>query len=192
MTIALLLAIGSFVIFMNSSIAPPPEKITFQDNETEPMAKKIYAEISGAVVKPGVYELKSDARLEDLLELARGLSDQADKTFFARNFNLARYVQDQEKVYIPSSTEVVQGIFSQNQNLQSGGSNAQPTAAGEAEKININTASESELDTLPGIGEVTAQKIINGRPYQTVDELLSKKIVGQSVFDRIKEQIAVN
>ena len=57
--------------------------------------------------------------------------------------------------------------------------------------ININTSSQSQLEILPGIGPVTAQKIILGRPYGSVDELLGKKIVGTKVFDQIKERISV-
>ena len=58
-------------------------------------------------------------------------------------------------------------------------------------QININAASEQELDSLPGIGPIYAQKIINGRPYSSIDELLSKKIVGSKVFEEIKEKITV-
>ncbi len=57
--------------------------------------------------------------------------------------------------------------------------------------ININTASESQLDTLPGIGPVTAQKIIVGRQYGSIDELLSKKVVGAKVFEQLKDKISV-
>ncbi|EKD47123.1 MAG: helix-hairpin-helix DNA-binding motif-containing protein, partial [uncultured bacterium] len=57
--------------------------------------------------------------------------------------------------------------------------------------ININAASQSELETLWGIGPVTAQNIIEQRPYSSVEELLSKKIIKQNVYDKIKDQIAV-
>jgi competence protein ComEA len=57
--------------------------------------------------------------------------------------------------------------------------------------VNINQATEEELDALPGVGPVTAQKIISNRPYQSVDDLVSKKAVGQSVFSKIKDQVRV-
>ena len=62
---------------------------------------------------------------------------------------------------------------------------------GNTDLININNASESELDSLPGIGKVTAQKIISGRPYQTIKELKTRKIVGNSTFEKIKNLISV-
>jgi competence protein ComEA len=59
-------------------------------------------------------------------------------------------------------------------------------------QININSASEKELDNLPAIGAVTAQKIIAGRPYGSVEELLQKKIVGKKAFEQIKDKIMAN
>lgn len=188
--VALVLGIGSFAIFLNST-PPTSEKISFQNDNPKSVNKKMYAEIAGAVVKPGVYELTSETRLNHLLELANGLSDQADKNYFSRNFNLARYIQDQEKVYIPSTGEINQGLFGENQNGQSNVSSSTTNTADETGKININSASVQELDSLPGIGQVTAQKIIDNKPYQTVDELLTKKVVKQNVFDSIKDKIAV-
>ncbi len=180
--IALLLGIGSFALFLNSPTASI-EKVSLQNEDIEPTVKKMYAEISGAVNKPGVYELPAGSRLNDLLKLAHGLSDQADTDYFSRNFNLARYIQDQEKVYIPSLDERAKGLFSENLNGQTNNPNS------ESGKININTASIEELDLLPGIGQITAQKIIENKPYQKIDQLLDKKIVKQNIFDSIKNQI---
>ena len=58
--------------------------------------------------------------------------------------------------------------------------------------INLNTASAEELDTLPGVGAVTVNKIINGRPYSTIEDLLNKKIVNKGVFENIKGLITTN
>ncbi len=186
--IALILGIVSFAIFLNSA-TPTNVKMSFQNDHPKPIAKKMYAEISGAVVKPGIYELPSESRLNDLLKLANGLSNNADKNYFTRNFNLARYVQDQEKVYIPSTNEINQGLFNDNPSVQTNKPSSQTVSAGESGKININAASADELDLLPGIGTVTAQKIIDNRPYQAVDELLTKKIVKQNIFDSIKDRV---
>lgn len=187
---ALALGIGSFMIFLNST-PPVSEKISFQNDNSKPTNKKMYAEIAGAVVKPGVYELTSETRLNRLLELAHGLSDQADKNYFSRNFNLAHYIQDQEKVYIPTTSEINQGLFGENRNGQPSVSSFPNSTADETGKININSSSVQELDSLPGIGQVTAQKLIDNRPYQTIDDLLTKKVVKQNVFDSIKDKITI-
>ena len=180
--VALLLGAGSFALFLNSPTSST-EKVSLQSENVEPTVKKMYAEMSGAVNKPGVYELPAGSRLNNLLKLANGLSDQADTDYFSRNFNLARYIQDQEKVYIPSLDERAKGLFSENLNGQTNNPNS------ESGKININTASTEELDVLPGIGQITAQKIIDNQPYKTIDELLDKKVVKQNIFDSIKNQI---
>ncbi len=186
--IAVVLALGSFALFLNS---PPKkiEKVPVQKSQEIKTESKITVEIAGAVNGPGIYQLSTGSRLNDLLKLARGLSDQADKLYFARNFNLAKYVADQEKVYIPSRQEITQGLFSQNDNFLR--QDSQSGAADESEKVDLNSASSDELDALSGIGEVTAQKIIDNRPYKTIDDLITKKVVKQNVFDSIKNQLIV-
>ena len=144
--------------------------------------KTIFIDIEGAVVKPGLYELPKDARIQDSFVAAGGLAASADREFIAKNLNLATKLSDGAKIYIPSEGEAdsVKSITSITGNTQ--------VLVGQ---ININTASESELDTLPGVGPVTAEKIIAGRPYGSIDELLNKKIVGNKVFGQIKEKITV-
>lgn len=134
---------------------------------------KIIVHVDGAVVKPGVYELKSDSRVNDAIVSAGGFVSDANKT----NVNLAAKVSDGQKVYVPKKGENVKGTSASN-------STSNPESA-----ININTSSSSELDKLPGVGAVTAEKIIAGRPYSSVDELLSRKIVGSSVYSKIKDLV---
>lgn len=141
----------------------------------------ITVDVEGGVVKPGVYQLSSPARVQDALIAAGGLSASADRVWVAKNLNLAVKVTDGGKIYIP-----IIGESSANIN-QSSVQGQMDTSV----MININTASEAQLDSLPGIGPVTAQKIISGRSYGSIDELLSKKIVTSSVFSKIKDKIAV-
>jgi competence protein ComEA len=111
---------------------------------------------------------------------------------------LARIVSDQEKIYIPSVSEINNGIFVQNlqalnyiePNIISSIDNQQSTINNNL--INLNSATIEELDQLPGIGQVTANKIIVNRPYSTIDELLVKKTVNKSVFEKIKGLISIN
>ncbi len=145
--------------------------------------REIMVDISGAVEKPGVYELSLDARLQDGLIAAGGLSQAADREWIAKNLNLAVRLKDGTKVYIPRAGE---SVSQKTQNIN--GSANQIVGVSEG-LININNASLSELDKLPGVGPVTAQKIVDNRPYGDVNELLTKKVVGQKVFEQIKEKI---
>lgn len=149
---------------------------------------KIVVDVSGQVIKPGVYELKSDARIQDALSAAGGLSADADREYVARSVNLAQSIQDGMKLYIPSVGEQVMGVVSSNSTgVTSNNSASTTTSSG---LVNINSASSSQLEALPKIGAVTAQKIIDGRPYTTIDELVEKKILGQKTFEAIKGSIS--
>lgn len=162
-----------------------PENIVFEASSSvkQPAeVKTILVDIEGAVQKPGVYKLPQESRIQDGLVAAGGLSAKADRAYVAKNFNQAIKLADGAKIYVPSLEEAVADVSVLS-------TSSEGTAVGAL--ININTASESELDSLPGVGPVTAQKIIGARPYGAVDELLSKKIVGAKVFDQIKDKIAV-
>lgn len=148
----------------------------------EKISQTIFIDFQGAVEKPGVYELSADSRLNDLLILAGGLSATADRGWVERNLNLAQKLVDGAKIYIPQQGEEVKG----QEGDKVAGSSAVVTG-----KININTASASELDSLWGIGEARAKAIIDNRPYQLIEELLSRKIIPQNVYERIKDEIAV-
>lgn len=141
----------------------------------------VWVDLVGAVMNPGVYELPNGSRIKDLLARAGGLSVQADREWIEKNMNLALKLNDGQKVYVPKQGERAEG--------QEGERIGQ--VAGVSEKININTASASELDTLWGIGEVRAKAIIENRPYTLIDELLTKKIIPKNVFEKIKEEISV-
>lgn len=93
---------------------------------------------------------------------------------------MAQKISDGSKIYVPSQGE-------NEANVQTGQVSGVSTQA----KININTASQSELEALPGIGPVTASKIISDRPYQKIEELISKKVVSRSVYDKIKDSLTL-
>lgn len=139
----------------------------------------IHVDVAGAVENPGVYKLASGNRIQDALAIAGGLSASADRDWIEKNLNKAAKVTDGGKIYIPSIDEVIEG-------------KAQKNLLGVATgQVNINTASQSELENLPGVGPVTAGKIISGRPYQTTYELKTKKIVGNALFEKIKDRIGL-
>ncbi|HVA96361.1 MAG TPA: ComEA family DNA-binding protein [Candidatus Acidoferrales bacterium] len=166
--------------FQPSQEASSPVKSTIS-----PVIKQIIVDVEGAVLKPGVYKLPTDSRVQDALIAAGGLAESADRKRVAQTLNLASSLTDGGKIYIPAVGE---------QMTTSGGTSdtsSGTTTAGGSNMVNINQASESELDALPGVGPVTAQKIIDNRPYQSVQELLDKKVVGASEFGKIKDMVSV-
>lgn len=150
----------------------------------------IQVDVEGAVVKPGVYSISQNSRIQDGLISAGGLSLGADRGWVAKNLNLASHLTDGAKIYIPKIGE----ILTQSSESLTASSNPLNTNSSTSilGLININTASETDLDSLPGVGPVTAQKIINGRPYTDINDLQTKKIVSAKVFEEIKDKISVN
>lgn len=146
--------------------------------------KIVKVDIQGAVVQPGVREIPYNSRIDDVLNAAGGLSPKADRTYVSKNINLAQVVVDGMKIYIPSLGEAPVTTMSSNSVAKQTNSNPTLTPS-----MNINTASSEELERLSGVGPVTAQKIIQGRPYQTISDLQTKKIVSASVFAKIKDDI---
>lgn len=148
----------------------------------------IFVDIAGAVVRPGVYEVSSDARVQDVLTQAGGLAENADKQGIAKTVNLAAKLTDGMKLYFP--------FIGESASVMGAASSIGSEGLGESGKlggvINLNSASQSELESLPGVGAVTAGKIIKGRPYASVEELKSKKVVGNAVYEKIKDEVTVN
>jgi len=130
--------------------------------------------------------------MEDAIKKAGGLSDSCEKLFFARNYNLARILTDQEKIYIPTQDDLQSGVFGENTHVLDYTLPSTMTSAEDPGKINLNTASQDELESLPTIGEVTAKKILDSRPFQSVDDVWKRNILNVNSFEQVKEFITVN
>jgi len=145
-------------------------------------ASVMAVDVEGAVVRPGLYTVPAGSRVEDAIAAAGGLSRDIDEILFAKTINRAMKLVDGAKILIPT-----QGENQTSHNL------SQPLEAGSQNSalVSVNTASASELDVLPGVGPATAAKIISGRPYQTLDELVAKKAIGASLYDKIKNQLTL-
>ena len=160
------------------SEANSSEEIIFKsesDTSIDKNAVKIKVDVQGEVLNPGVYSLSLDSRIQDALVAAGGMAEVADRVWVSKNLNLAQKLVDGSKIYIPKTGE---GL--------GGGSGVENGLKG---KININFADSKELESLPGVGPVTAQTIIDNRPYSSIEELISKKVIGEKVFGDIKEKI---
>lgn len=147
-----------------------------------------YVDIKGAVNKPSLYPIDGEMRVYDVIELAGGLTAQADQT----RINLAQRVTDQMVIYIPKDGEKIPELpvtTSVNNESESG------TAASSEgiKKVNINTADATQLQTISGIGEKKAADIIQYReangPFKAVDELTAVSGIGEKTLEKIRQEV---
>lgn len=180
----ILLACG--IIFWKGGVSGGSSKVEVLSSSTSsPSLSNITVEVAGQVEKPGVYKMDSDARVDDLLVIAGGLSVGADRVWTDKYLNKASRLTDGQKIYIPQSGEVSANKGSVDQNVS-------PLVKGQNDVlVNINTASLKELDSLPGIGPTYAQNIIDHRPYSTLEELVSKGAIKKTLLDKIKDDITI-
>ncbi len=161
-------------------ITPPPPSATFQPTET-PGPIRVY--ISGAVINPAVYELSPGAILEEAIAIAGGFSNEADPSAV----NLALILRDGMHVHIP--------VPGASPVVTTGDSNVSMPEGTVNELININTATLEELDTLPGVGPATAQKIIDYRlangPFDSIEDLDLVSGIGPAKLENIRSYITV-
>lgn len=160
------ITISLTLLFKSYQSAAP---IEFSEATVAGVLSGITIDIEGAVNHPGVYELPLGARVEDAIVAAGGFSSDADEDAIGKTVNRAVKISDGAKLYIPKT--------------------GQTTAV--SGNISINASSQSELESLSGVGPATAKKIMGGRPYQTLEELVSKKAIGQALFDKIKDQLSL-
>ena len=143
-------------------------------------------DLSGAVVKPGVYKITSGKRLNDLLELAGGFDEDVDRMWVQKELNLAAKLKDAQKIYIPFNGEMTR---------ESDETNYQVLADQDMALVNLNVADSSQLESLPGIGPSMAAKILELREQQgsfgSVEDLLSISGFGEKTLDKIRDSVVV-
>lgn len=170
---------------LTSSINVQNEKIEINNNLCE-----IFVDISGAVKSPNVYCFKSGSLVIDAIKKAGGFKTNTyAKEFVNSTINLARVLENNEKVYIPFKNEVKFDVYKYELVKVERPSND----IKEEEKacISINKASTEELDSLNGVGPSLAQKIIVGRPYKSVNDLNNVSGIGDSLFEKIKDSVCI-
>lgn len=142
--------------------------------ETPPT--ELVVDVAGAVANPGLHRLRMGDRVGDAIEAAGGFAPRADLAASSQSLNLAQPLEDGAKVLVP----------------ELGIDRASAAAAAGDDRIDINGASSSALESLPGIGPVTAGKIIDARedePFGAVHELRSRGLVGEKVYEDIKNLV---
>lgn len=175
LTIALIVAVaaGALVMVVRAR-TPPPVPIEVVDATPEPTPPPlIVVDVEGAVARPGVVRLASGARVADALAAAGGMTPDADPTAL----NKAAALRDGARVYVPRHGEIPP---------------AGSVGSGSERKLDINQASATELEALPGIGPSTAARIVRAREtkaFAKVEELQTRGLVTARVFSDIRDLV---
>ena len=171
-------AMGTFIIvsLMGYQLMQKNDEVVFYaKEEKEPI--KIVVYVVGEVNEPGIFEVKDGTRVHEVLEMAGGVTDDADVT----RLNLAKVLADEEKINVPKRV-VLQETSDSEVGTQNG-------------LVNINTANVDTLTTLSGIGKSTAQKIISYRSengyFDTIEDIMKVSGIGESKFEAIKDNITI-
>lgn len=166
--------IAGLVWFGSEKVSDDPPALVVEPGNESPPDIRVF--VAGAVTNPGVYPLPESARWIDAIEAAGGLTADAEVTAV----NMARRVEDEDQIIVPAIGDV----------------SSPPAAATAAQPVNLNTASVKELESLPGIGEVRAEAIVDSRtddgPFTQVEDLLLRELIPDSVYDEIAPMVSVD
>ena len=181
------------VIFVASAISifiqdkERKDSIMINSSSIESKDGKIGVYISGEVKNEGVYYLDKDARVTNLIDIAGGFTENADIS----KINPAKKLNDSDKIIIPEKKDYVEEEIEQ---IDDNTSVEEELEHSTIKKININTATKEELETLNGIGEATANKIINYRksnPFKEIEDIMNVPGIGEAKFNNIKDDICI-
>jgi len=188
--LAVLLIIGGFFYYLRSKPKPVKQDIfstksgkpALEKKETQPK-KDLIIHVCGAVRKPGVIKLKKGDRVVDALNLAGGATEDAGLDVL----NLAAKLSDGQRVYVPRQGEQV------NQEMMGSIAGSSPE---QASLVNINSASATELESLPGVGPVLAQRIMEYREseggFSSVEQLRKVEGIGPKKFEQLKDKVTID
>ena len=158
---------------------------------------ELVVDVQGAVMERGLHSLPPGSRVGDAIAAAGGYSSQVDIRAAAEKLNLAERLTDGAKIQVPARGDgavAAAPTAAPAVGPTDGGDPTLPQPPAEGGLIEVNTATEAQLDTLPGIGPVTAGKIIAAReeaPFTSVDELLGRGVVGPATFEKIRQLVTV-
>lgn len=189
-----------YFFFSRSDSSPPQEELietiqpieqpNMKDSVDEAVIQQVFVDIKGAIMYPGVYELQTDQRIIDAVQLAGGYTQNADTHLI----NHAQKVEDEMVIYIPIKGEKPNDITSTILTMPISGA-SQGDSGVKDQKVNLNKADEAALTTLSGIGPSKAQSIISYREengsFKTIEDLKKVSGIGEKTFERLKDFITV-
>lgn len=190
----MIIFIGYYIIkkteYYNYNELEVLEESDNSNNEEEIINREIIVHITGEVINEGIIKVEENSRIADVIEKAGGVTDEADLSVV----NLAYLVRDGQKINIPNKNdneeENVREYLTEN-----AGPNIVENDIKDENKININTATQTELEVLNGIGPSTALKIINYRnengKFKKIEDIKEVPGIGESKFEGIKENICI-
>lgn len=176
--LAVLILGGWLVYYFGQSSTEAPIKVAKTTAKSKEPSHKVYVHVAGAVKKPGVYQLDEGSRVIEAIKKAGGFIKGANQD----SLNLAAKVSDSQKIIVEAKSDAIAGT---------------PTTSGmpTETKINLNTATEQQLDELPGIGEVMAKRILEYRTeigsFKSVDQLKDIEGIGPKKFEKIKNKVSL-
>jgi competence protein ComEA len=214
LSLFLIISVVKFFPNLTSTLVKSNTSVSSESNSILSPAY-IFLDISGAVEKPGVYKVSSSSRVGDVIKLAGGFSQNASVLWVSRNINLAKLVEDTQKIYVPYEWEtygdctckidslvlniptIPEVLSSKDDSTSSNEDSAEDSTADDGSgdtstgvKVNVNTSSIEELDKLSGIGPTYAKKIYDNKPYKDLAELTSKSGIPKSTLEKISTDIS--
>jgi competence protein ComEA len=168
-------------------IIPPPTPLPTETPPASPTPGPLRIDVAGAVAAPGVYVLPAGSIVADAIAAAGGPADAADLD----RVNKAVPLQDGMQIHVPRIADTPSAAVLLLPATPASTTHTAEAGAAAGDLIDLNTATLAELDTLPGVGPATAQRIVDGRPYGKIEDLLRIKGIGQATFDKLKDHITV-
>lgn len=184
-------ALSQEITSSSSSADEKSEKIVSKAKADEEESEQVTVDIKGAVKNPGVYELRAGARVHEAIQKAGGLTADAE----AKSINQAQKLTDEAVIYVAKIGEEGADVTQTGQ-YQAEASDSAGASGGKSDKVNLNTATETELQTISGIGQKRASDIIayresNGR-FKSVDDLKKVSGIGDKTLEKLKEYVTVD
>lgn len=179
LVVALAIALGG--VWLAASASSPQVELdpiaAGSSGDATPSEDGLVVDVAGAVRLPGLYRLPAGARVGDAITAAGGFGPAVDTVAVSAALNLAAPLSDGQKIVVPA-----RGAATTAPSRGSTGSTL----------VDVNHASQAELEALPGIGPATAQKIIAARaerPFASTNELLDRKLVGNATWEKIRDLV---